>query len=196
MRRRRILIALAGWALVLPRVVFAQEVGSGMFSLNFGLTIWTGMVFLILLGILWRFAWGPILSAVQARESGIQETLDRAATEREEAAKLLAEHRQQIADARGEVQQLIAEGKEAGERVRRDIEEKARAEGDAMVERARESIEREKDAALDALRKESVDLALAAAAKLIHESLDEEKDRDLVMGFLDDLDNRREGAQA
>lgn len=167
-----------------------------MFSLNFGLTIWTGMVFLILLGILWRFAWGPILSAVQARESGIQETLDRAATEREEAAKLLAEHRQQIADARGEVQQLIAEGKEAGERVRRDIEEKARAEGDAMVERARESIEREKDAALDALRKESVDLALAAAAKLIHESLDEEKDRDLVMGFLDDLDNRREGAQA
>ena len=65
-----------------------------------------------------------------------------------------------------------------------------------MIERALESIEREKDAALDALRRESVDLALAAAAKLIHESLDEEKDRDLVMGFLKDLDDRGEGVQA
>jgi F0F1-type ATP synthase membrane subunit b/b' len=56
-----------------------------------------------------------------------------------------------------------------------------------MVERARESIEREKDAALDELRKESVDLALAAAAKLVQASLDDEKDRELVMGFIDEL---------
>jgi F-type H+-transporting ATPase subunit b len=92
-----------------------------------------------------------------------------------------------MADARRQAQQVIAEGKEAGERVRRDIEEKARAEGDAMIERARESIEREKDAALGELRKESVDLALAAAGKLVQESLDEKKDRELVMGFIDEL---------
>ena len=105
MRHRRILAALAGGALVLPRAVSAQEVGSGMFSLNFGLTIWTGIVFLILLGILWRFAWGPILGAVEARESGIQETLDRAKAEREAAAELLAEHKRQMADARRQGQQ-------------------------------------------------------------------------------------------
>ena len=64
---------------------------------------------------------------------------------------------------------------------------KARAEGDAMIKRARESIEREKDAALEDLRKESVELALAAAAKLVQESLDEEKDRELVMSFIDEL---------
>ena len=92
-----------------------------------------------------------------------------------------------MADARRQAQQMIGEGKEAGERVRQDIEEKARVEGDAMIGRARESIEREKDAALDELRKESVDLALAAAAKLVQESLDEEKDRELVMGFIDEL---------
>jgi F-type H+-transporting ATPase subunit b len=158
-----------------------------MFDLNLGLSVWTTLVFLILLGILWKFAWGPILEMVQAREDGIQGTLDQAANEREEAAKLLAEHRQQMADARRQAQQVIAEGKEAGERVRRDIEEKARAEGDAMIERARESIEREKDAALGELRKESVDLALAAAGKLVQESLDEKKDRELVMGFIDEL---------
>ena len=158
-----------------------------MFDLNLGLSIWTTLVFLTLLAILWKFAWGPILEMVQAREDGIQQTLDHAAKERDEAAKLLAEHRQQMTDARRQVQQMIAEGKEAGERVRQDIEEKARAEGDAMIERARESIEREKDAALEELRKESVDLALAAAAKLVQESFDEKKDRDLVMGFIDQL---------
>ncbi len=158
-----------------------------MFDLNLGLSVWTTGVFLGLLAILWKFAWGPILGAVQAREDGIQSTLDQAANERDEAAKLLAEHREQMADARRQGQQMIAEGKEAGERVRQDIEEKARAEGDAMIERARESIEREKDAALEELRKESVDLALAAAAKLVQASLDEKKDRELVMGFIEEL---------
>lgn len=166
-----------------------------MFELNLGLSIWTTFVFLGLLAILWKFAWGPILKAVQDREDGIQSTLDQAANEREEAAKLLAEHRQQMADARRQAQQMIAEGKEAGERVRQGIEEKARIEGDAMIERARESIEREKDAALGELRKEAVDLALAAAAKLLQESLDEEKDRELIMGFIDDLSSGG-GAQA
>ncbi len=166
-----------------------------MLEISPGLSIWTTLVFLTLLGILGKFAWGPILGVVQAREDGIQETLDRAANERDEAAKLLAEHREQMADARRQSQQMIAEGKEAGERVRQDIEEKARAEGDAMIERARESIEREKDAALDELRRESVDLALAAAAKLVQETLDEEKDRELVMGFIDELSGQG-GAQA
>jgi F-type H+-transporting ATPase subunit b len=166
-----------------------------MFDLNLGLSVWTTFVFLTLLAILWKFAWGPILSMVQEREDGIQGTLDQAANEREEAAKLLAEHRQQMADARRQSQQMIAEGKEAGERVRKDIEEKARAEGDAMIERARTSIEREKEAALDELRKESVDLALAAAAKLVQASLDEQKDRELVMGFIDELSSG-DGVQA
>ena len=86
-----------------------------MFDLNLGLTVWTSFVFLALLGILWKYAWGPVLAAVEARESGIQDTLDRAASEREEAGKLLAEHRQQMADARRQAQQLIAESREAGE---------------------------------------------------------------------------------
>ena len=167
-----------------------------MFDLNPGLTVWTTFVFLALLGILWKYAWGPILAAVEARESRIQDTLDQAAKEREEAAKLLAEHRQQMADARRQAQELIAESREAGDKVRQDIEEKARVEGQALIERARESIQREKEAALDALRRESVDLALAAAAKLMQETLDAAKDRELVMGYIADLSEQGEGAQA
>ena len=192
---RRILAVLGSYALILPVPAMAQEGGGGMFDLNLGLTVWTSFVFLALLGILWRYAWGPVLAAVEARENGIQDTLDQAANEREEAGKLLAEHRQQMADARRQAQQLIAESKEAGDKVRQDIEEKARVEGQALIERAHESIEREKDAALDALRRESVDLALAAAAKLMRESLDEAKNRELVMGYIDDLTEQGEGAQ-
>jgi len=167
-----------------------------MFDVNLGLTVWTSLVFLVLLGILWKYAWGPVLAAVEARENGIQDTLDRAAHEREEAAKLLAEHRRQMAEARRQAQQLIGEGKEAGERVRQDIEEKARVEGQALIERARESIERERDAALEALRRESVDLALAAAAKLMHERFDEAKDREMVMGYIEELGAQDGGVRA
>ncbi|MEX1258055.1 MAG: F0F1 ATP synthase subunit B [Gemmatimonadota bacterium] len=167
-----------------------------MFDLNFGLFVWTSIVFLALLGILWKFAWGPVLAAVDAREQKIQAALDRAAAEREEAAKLLAEHREQMADARRKAQQLIAEGREGGEKVRQDIEDKARVEGQALIERAREAIEQEKESAIEALRREAVDLAIAAAGRLMEEKLDGPKDRELVMGYIEELGRRDEGAQA
>ena len=167
-----------------------------MFDINLGLTVWTSLVFLALLLILWKYAWGPVLAAVEAREQRIQSNLDQAANEREEAAKLLVEHRKQMADARRQAQELIAEGREAGEKLRQDIEEKARLEGQALVERARETIEREREAALEALRRESVDLALAAAAKLMQASLDSEKDRELILGYIEDLSRGDEEIRA
>lgn len=158
-----------------------------MFDINLGLTVWTTLVFLALLGILWKFAWGPVLGAVEAREARIQGALDRAASEREAAEKLLAEHREQMADARRQAQQLVAEGREAGDRLRQEIEERARSEGRVLIERARETIEREREAAVEMLRRESVELALAAAARLMEERLDEAADRELVTGYLDRL---------
>ena len=131
----------------------------------------------------------------EAREKGIQSALDEAAARNEEAAGLLEQHRQQIADARRQANELIAEGKAAGENVRRDIEEKARAEGLAIVERARAEIVRERDAALEMLRKESVELALAAASQLMGENLDQAKDRELVERYLAELGDSS-GAQA
>ena len=182
--------ALVAVMLALPTSVWAQGGAEGttpLFTVNLGTTVWTAIVFLALLGILWRFAWGPILEAVEARESGIQSKLDEAASRNEEAAKLLAEHKEQLADARRQANELIAEGRAAGEHVRAEIEEKARAESQAMVERARGEIERERDRAIDALRKESVDLALAAASRLMQENLDQDKNRQLVERYLSEM---------
>lgn len=170
------------------------EGGGGLFDINAGLSAWTLIVFVALLVVLGKLAWGPILQAVEAREKGIQSALDEAARRNEEAARLLAEHKEQLADARRQSNDLIAEGRAAGESVRREIEERARSEGQAIVERARAEIQRERDAALEALRRESVELALAAASRLIRENLDQPKDRALVEQYLADVG--RGGAEA
>lgn len=198
----RTVIAVLALVATSPVLVWAQEDhgadsgGGALFNINLGLSTWTLLVFGMLVFVLGKYAWGPILGAVEAREKGIQDDLDQAKGQREEAAGLLAEHKKQMAEARREAHQIIQDGKDAGEKLRRDIEEKARTEGSAMIERAREEIERERDAALDALRRESVDLALAAASKLIRDNLDSDKNRELVMGYVDDLTKSGEGAQA
>ena len=183
----------AGVAIVAtPSALFAAEGGPGLFYVNYGLSVWATLVFVALLGILWKFAWGPLLSQVEARENRIQGALDESKSAREEAAKLLEEHRAQLADARRQANELIAEGKAAGERLRKELEEKARTEAQGIVDAARREIERERDAAIAELRRESVELALAAAAKLMHERMDDAKDRELVVSYLENVT----GAQA
>jgi len=190
MRASRILPATLVLFAALPDSVLAAgaEGGEGgLFDINTGLSAWTLIVFTILIFVLGRYAWKPILEAVEAREQGIQSSLDEAAKRNEEAAGLLEQHREQLSDARRQANELIAEGKAAGETVRKDIEEKARAEAQAIVDRALAEIERERDAALESLRKETVDLALSAAARLMQESLDQDKDRVLVERYLSDM---------
>jgi F-type H+-transporting ATPase subunit b len=194
---RAIALMLISVAL-LPSALWAQgggEGGGGVYDMNTGLSVWTLLVFVVLVFLLGKFAWGPILKMVDERETSIQSALDRAAQSNAEAAMLLAEHKAQLADARRQASELIAEGRAAGDGVRKEIEEKARSEAQAIIERARNEIGRERDAALEALRKESVDLALAAASKLMQENLDQAKDRALVERYLGELGGRG-GAQA
>ena len=173
-----------------PTVAWAQgggEGGGGLYDINTGLSVWTLLVFGILVVRLGKYDWGPILNMVEEREKGIQAKLDEAAAHNAEAAKLLEQHREQLADARRQASELIAEGRTAAERVRKEMGEKARAEAQGIVDRARAEIERERDAALELLRKESVELALAAASRLMQENLDKDKDRALVERYLGEL---------
>lgn len=190
MRDSRVL----SWVLILmiaaPSLLFAQhesEGGGGLYDINTGLSVWTLIVFVILLLILRKYAWGPIVDAVDSREKGIQAAIDGAAELNAEAAKLLEEHREQMSDARRQASEILAEAKVASERVRKELEEKARTEAQGIVERALAEIERERDGALETLRRESVDLALAAASQLMRESFDQETDRQLVERYLNEL---------
>lgn len=166
----------------------AEEGGGGLFAVDFGLSFWTIVVFLVLLVILGKYAWGPILKALDSREAGIRGAIDEAAKQRDEASALLEEHKKQLADARRQAQDILAEGREAGQRLRAEIEAKAREESDRMLERARSEIEREREQAIEALRRESVDLALAAASTVLRRELDDASDRALVEEYLKGLE--------
>jgi len=201
MRYRLTLLALPVILLVTPALTFAQEHGAeggegGLFTINWGLSVWTVVIFTTVLLILRRFAWGPILAALDAREKKIQDQLEAAAARQAEAEKLLEEHKKQLSEARGEAQAILATGREDADRLKKELEGKAREEGEAILVRAKAEIEREKDAAVEALRKEAVDIALAAASKLLHQKLDGEQDRKLVMEYIDGLSAKSQGAEA
>jgi F-type H+-transporting ATPase subunit b len=181
-----------GLCLVFAVPLLAQEHEGGgggdqLFAINPGLIIWTWIIFVILLFVLRKWAWGPILGALEAREKRIQDALDDASRERVEASKLLNEHRKLLDESRDEAQQIIVDGRKAGERLKSEITEEARKQAGKIVEGAREDIERERDHALEALRREAVDLSISAAGRVLNRELDSDENRRLVEDYLEGL---------
>ena len=175
-----LLVLAARPALAAP----AGEGGGGLMSPSGGLMFWTLLIFAALFLILQKFAFPPILAAVEARERALQDAIDRAKADREEAARLLAEHRAQIEGARNESQKLIADARAAGERMRAQMTEETRLQQQEMLDRARREIETEKSRAIAEMRREAVDLAIAGASKVIERNLDDQQNRRLVESFL------------
>src|SRR6266850_1395103 len=161
--------------------------GGGLMSLQINLMFWTLIIFLLLFWILKKYAFPAILSSVEAREKALEEAIESAKRDRDEAARLLAEHKAQIEGARDDAQQLITEARSVAEKMRADVLEKTRQEQQEMLERARRDLQAERDKAVAQLRREAVDLAIAGAGKVIEENLDTDKNRKLVEEFLSSL---------
>ena len=169
----------------------AEGGGLTPFSINPGLILWTLIVFIVLLALLWKFGWPAILKSVEERERRIQKQLDEAEKARAEAAQLLEQQRRAIEKARNESQEILAKAKVVATKEREALLAKTREEQDQLLERARREIDAEKEKAILALRKEAVDLAIAAASKLLEQKLDSEADRRLVLDYLASLEQQR-----
>jgi F-type H+-transporting ATPase subunit b len=167
------------------------EQGFTPFSINTGLIFWTILVFLVLLGLLWRYGWPALLKSVEDREKRIQQQLDDAERARAEATRLLEEHKRTIALARTEAQELVAKARAVAEKERETLLARAREEYEQLLARARKEIGEEKEKAILELRREAVDLSIAAASKLIEAKLDTEANRHLVMEYLASLEQQR-----
>jgi len=165
----------------------AEAPKGGLLSPSGGLMFWTLLIFVILLFVLSRAAFKPMLAAGEAREKSLEEAIANAKADREAAAKVLAEHKAQLDAARGEAQKLIAEGRAVGDKVRADMIEETRGQQQEMLERARREIEGEKQRAIADLRREAVDLAIAGAGKVIEKNLDDASNRQIVESFLSSI---------
>jgi F-type H+-transporting ATPase subunit b len=162
----------------------AEHAAASPFDINPGLIIWTLVVFGILLFILAKTAWPAILKQAEEREARIREQIAAAEQANAEAQRLLAQYQGQLASARTESQELIGQARTAGEKLREELVAKGRAEQEELLERARREIALERDRAVAELRREAVELSIAAAGKVIQRNLDTEADRKLVQEYL------------
>ncbi len=155
-----------------------------MLDLDPGMMIWAWITFVVLLLLMYKVAWKPILSTVDKREKTIQDALDKAKHAQENAEKLLSQHEEMMRTAEEEAQKFLRENRDLAEKSKQEILEQARLSAQKLIEKAKQEIEKEKENALLTLRSEVADLAISATRKIIGESLDEAKQRALIAEYV------------
>lgn len=188
------LAAAAGWIALASAAARAAEGGAGasLIEPQLGTIFWTTLTFLILVWLLGRFAWKPLLGALQARESAIQSSIDQARADREQAEGLLRQHRELLDQARRERAEAVTAGQRDAEKLKAEILAGARAQREQMLTQTEAQIQAGMRQARAELREVAADLAIQAAGKLLDRTLDPATHRRLVEEYLADLE--RSGA--
>ena len=145
-----------------------------------GLFIWTILTFLVLLGLLAKFAWRPLLQALESRQESIRKSLDDARQAKQDLERLHQESSQIIRQARVEADGIITRSRADAERLREEMKQKARAEADTIVKSAERQIQLETTRALQQIRTEAVDLSVMIASKIIQRNLSKEDNERLI----------------
>jgi F-type H+-transporting ATPase subunit b len=145
-----------------------------------GLFIWTILTFLVLLTLLTRYAWRPLLTALHNRQERIRQSLEEARAAGDERERLKREAAEIMRQARLEADALITSSRADGERVREEIKQKARAEAASIVAAAERRIELEASRARQQVRQEAADLSIMIASKLIRRNLSPDDNRALI----------------
>jgi F-type H+-transporting ATPase subunit b len=190
-----------GLALLATVVAAAPALASGeggggisLISPSFGLMFWTVLTFLILAFLLGKLAWKPLMGAMAEREKSIEDSLAKAAEEREAADKLLEEHRALIAEAHRERAKSLEASQKEGERLKAEILDEARKQREQLLKQTEEQVQAGMRQAESKLRGVAVDLAIQAAEKLLVENLDDSTQRKLVEDYLAELEDGSSGS--
>jgi F-type H+-transporting ATPase subunit b len=149
-----------------------------------GLFIWTILTFLILVALLAKFAWRPLLQALEARQETIRKSLDDAQRAVQELGRLQQESAQIIRAARVEAEAVVAGSRSDGERLREELKQKAKAEADTIVRNAERQIQLETQRAVQEIRREAVELSVMIASKLLQRNLSREDNDKLIQDAL------------
>ena len=155
---------------------------------GFGLIFWTTLTFLLLVFLLKKFAWKPILTAVKDREQSIDNALKSAEKAREEMKNLQADNEKILADARAERDAMLKEGRELRDKTIDGAKQAAKEEAEKMIENAREQINMQKKAAMTELKNEVAALSIEMAEKILRKELeDSNKQEALINQMLEDI---------
>jgi F-type H+-transporting ATPase subunit b len=131
------------------------------------LAIWTAVVFLIVLAVLWKFAWGPIAKALDTRERNVAEQISAAEEANRQAKLLLEEHQRKLAAAGDEVRGILEQGRRQSEQLGRELIDKAKAEAQQHQQRVMQQVDAAADAALRELADRGAQLAVELAGKIV-----------------------------
>jgi F-type H+-transporting ATPase subunit b len=152
---------------------------SGLLAVNLTLVIEL-LGFLVMLGILARWVYPPIIRAAEARQKQVADQLAAAEKARQEAERLRAGSENEMQQARVEAQRIIEAANRSGDRLRQEAQQRAQEEGQRIVEQAHKEIEAERQRAIQAIRTEAADLVVEATRRVLGESLDGERHRKLI----------------
>lgn len=167
--------------------------GTQLIQPQLGTIFWTFVTFLLMSWILGRFAWKPLLGALEAREVSIRESLDQARRDRESAEALLAEQRALVDEVRRERAEVMAQGRRDAERVKGELLEEARRQRDQLLRQTDAQVDAALRQARTELRGVVTDLAIQAAERLLGRNLDDAAQRRLVEEHLAELERTELG---
>jgi F-type H+-transporting ATPase subunit b len=186
---KRALFALTLFALAVPAMAeeAAGEGSPNLFAGDLGNVFWTVLIFALVLVILGKFAWGPILNTLQSRESFIHEALAKAKHDRDAAEARLKEYEDRLATARAEATAIVEEGRRDADAVRHKIEAAAKTEADKMIERARHEIQLATETATRELYQLSAKLATDMASRVIGRELSAQDHERLIAEAIDGI---------
>ena len=158
-----------------------------LLSVEPGLMIWTILIFIMLVLILKKYAWKPLLNSLHDREQGIKDSVEKAENMKAEALKILEENKKLLAKADEESRKILNESKQLAEKVRTDLMGKAQEDAQKVIKQALSEIEREKISALNELKDEIASLAVGAAGRIIDENLDAAKQKKIIDDFINQI---------
>ncbi len=160
---------------------------SSPLSLNFTFVVEI-VVFLVLLWLLARYVFPPLLRALEARQQLIAQSLQEAEKARQEAERSRASEMAEMAEARAKAQEILDRAQQLGEQLREELRQRGEAEQQAMLERARAELQREREQAVAELRRQVADLVVMATTRVLQEELDERRQLRLVEQALSEVD--------
>jgi len=168
-------------------LAFAGEAHGSPLDINPGVIIWTTVTFLFLLFVLKKMAWKPILDSLKLREENIKDSLQQAEIARQEAEKLIAENKANLAKAEEEAQKIIEQSREYAENLKNQIIQDSKEKAKKILEDANAEIQRLNKEAFVQLKQQVADIAIEAAEKILKENLDKDTQIKLVNKHIDEI---------